>query len=135
MWKLISLFSIYFSLLGEPQIIVIDDCQNWKKLTEGFKYKGNFILYRDQPRDQSISLGYAWLDSGNMPKNSKISFAEINDKNARFSSELSFEDWRSFFVGKKIFILLPEDFCSSKRLEFGHQITLYEVSVRLSVVE
>ncbi|MBN3581230.1 hypothetical protein JYB64_02455 [Algoriphagus aestuarii] len=53
------------------------------------------------------------------------------------SSQLDFQDWYDLnkMKGKKLFVMMAEDFCSRKRFEYGYSFTLYEVRINLLLQE
>jgi hypothetical protein len=138
MWKLIAtiIFSVYLNIVpNNYTILIIDDCTGWEKMTNGLKYTENFILTRGIPKEESVSLGHVWFDPEQKLLTKTLSFIEINEANPLYVSELDFEDWTAFNNSKekgKIFVLLPEDYCSNKRFINNQKFTLYEITLVLA---
>lgn len=138
MWKLIItiVFTIYLNVVQNSDVIlIIDDCAGWKKMTNGLKYPENFILYKDNPREESVSLGHAWFDPEQKLSTKTLSFSEIKNANFLYVSELDFEDWialSSSIEKGKIYVLLPEDYCSFKRFNHNQRFALYEIALVLA---
>jgi hypothetical protein len=138
MWNLIvtMVFTIYLNIVqNRDVIIIIDDCVGWAKMTNGLKYPGNFILYKNNPREESVSLGHAWFDSEQKLSTKTLSFSELVETNILYASELDFENWiaiSSSIEKGKIYVLLPEDYCSVKRFNHNQKITLYETILVLA---
>lgn len=55
------LLQLFSTLENRNVILIIEDCTGWKKITNGLKYPENFILNKDNPREESVSLGHAWF--------------------------------------------------------------------------
>lgn len=143
MWKLIILSSFIWSVLSYDQkdfvVLIMDDCQNWHAVpNNALKYESDFIYSKDLPDNQSISLGHMWYNPKPKPATKSMSYSEIIQMRAIYTSELDYEDWRKLEIIKdknKVFVLKPEDFCSQKRFLFNHQFTLYEITFSVSAHE
>lgn len=136
MWKLIVIIiiTIYLNPVKiNDTILIIDDCKGWRKMTNGLKYPENFILSKDIPREEMVSLGHAWYDPEQKLFTKTILFSEIVKNNPLYVSELDFKDWITLKNSKeKIYVLLPEDYCSNKRFIHNQKLTLYEITLVLA---
>lgn len=127
------LLQLFSTLENRDVILIIEDCTDWKKITHGLKYPENFILNKDKPREEMVSLGHAWFDPEQKLFTKTILFSEIVKNNPLYVSELDFKDWITLKNSKeKIYVLLPEDYCSNKRFIHNQKLTLYEITLVLA---
>ncbi len=139
MWKLIVLplfiCNILFFNHSEFVILILDDCQDWSSVpNNALRTKSDFIYSKDLPKNKSVSIGHSWNEPKLKPETKSVSYSDLNNKEIFYSSEMSFENW-DILKDRKVFVLKPEDFCSSKRFEFGYQFVLYEVKIIVSYEE
>lgn len=129
------LLQLFSTLENRDIILIIEDCTGWKKITNGLKYPENFILNKDNPREESVSLGHAWFDPEQKLLTKSLSFSEIVEANPLYVSEFDFEDWIALNNSKekgKIYVLLPEDYCTNKRFIQNQKLALYEITLVLA---
>ena len=145
MYQLIFTIALWLSVFQSEKdslFIVIDDCGNWemidysndnrvKKLPKG----PHFYLFQEYSNTTVSLIHFPISESGQLDT-MNLTLPKILEKNHLFSSNIPFWDWlklRPEIADMRIFIVLPKDYCSSKRFLWNQRFTLYEikVSVRL----
>ncbi len=140
MWKLVFIISFLFEFpFLETQtetVIIVDDCQKWRKGLPG-KYPEAFSFSKDLENYENISLIHGWLVPEKRLTTKTLTFSEISVLNPIFTSEMSYTDWNNLLKNPKLkfYILRPDCFCSKSRFEFGYEFKVYEVIVSLSAKE
>ncbi|WP_338221175.1 hypothetical protein [Algoriphagus sp. oki45] len=62
-----------------------------------------------------------------------MTFSQIMESDPIYTSQLNHHDWRNLArENVRVYILIPEDYCSEKRFLHDHQFTLYEVRVHVT---
>ncbi|PZX53144.1 hypothetical protein [Algoriphagus chordae] len=135
------LISASFSTVEKEKIyVIIDDCQKWEnpRTISGqyFSIASNkvccvppFNTYKGKDSLASVHLFNVDLDL-NPPDLLKITFSELLDYGAKFSSEMSFEEWDSINSDEiDLYILLTDDFCSRKRFNYNEVFTVYKTNL------
>lgn len=135
MWKLILVFFLFTFSIQERQkwaIIVLDDCSKWKRIAL-LKNDQFFSYSRDVEKIGPVDFGFGWIDEEYKLSTQSMTFSKIMDSNPVYTSQLNHRDWRnSSSEYERVFILIPEDYCSEKRFLYDYQFTLYEVKVHVS---
>ncbi|RAI95339.1 hypothetical protein [Algoriphagus yeomjeoni] len=139
MWQLIVFIQIWFLLqLPTPDyvVLIINDCKLAKYVSRGESPERFFITLDYKDERKLILVGHDYLDQTDMPSTMSMSFAEIQQRDPLYTSDLkTFEAWANQVAyrkdEKKIFILLSKDYCSGNRFITNQQFTLYEVNVLL----
>ncbi|MCE7055057.1 hypothetical protein LZF95_10260 [Algoriphagus sp. AGSA1] len=136
------LVSTLFSRVEKEKVfVVIDDCQQWEKHRpideQYFSITTNKVccvppFYSHEGKDSlaSVHLFNGDIDL-NPPDKLEIIYAELLNSGVRFSSEMSFEEWGALNLAEKdVYILLPDDFCSTKRFIYDVVFTVYRAKLR-----
>lgn len=132
MWRLILYLIIlpFFDSFSKKEVILIlNDCENWELYN--YRVDKNHFSYSKEFKDfPFVSMGHAWIDEEYKLSTKSLNFSEIIDSDPIYTSQLSLNDWYSVQREyEKIFILIPEDYCSEKRVLHGYEFTLYEVNL------
>ena len=145
MWQLVViLFINLFPVASDSYIIIIDDCSKWKKINLNRKMGDDpindvrFIYTLDVKDLSSVSIERMWIEEMDKPELKKFTLKEIYESNLFFTSEFSTKGWFDFVYklqDKKIYLVVPEEYCSQKRFAFQYEFTLYEVRISLPMKE
>lgn len=135
MWKLI-LVSSFLSFLvisrEKSTFIILDDCDKWNKRFQG-NYDQHFSYSREVEKIGLVGFIFGWIDENDKLSTKSQTFSEIVESNPVYTSQLSYRDWYSLAKeNERIFILIPEDYCSEKRFFYNYEFTLYEVRLHVS---
>lgn len=135
MWKLILVFSI-LSFLDKSKekstFIIINDCNKWNKRFYS-KFNNHFSYSREVEKNGLVGFVFGWIDEEYKLSTKSLTFSEIMDSDPIYTSQLSLSDWSNLpRENQRIFILIPEDYCSRKRFLYGYEFTLYEVRLYVS---
>jgi hypothetical protein len=139
MCKLIVIIAVFWRLFPINQedsiIIILDDCKEWRIAQNGLNDERDFIYSKEFPENVSANLDHTRYSAE--PEIKSLIISEIKKEKFYFSSQLDFQDWFDLnkMKGKKLFVMMAEDFCSRKRFEYGYSFPLYEVRLSLSLQE
>jgi hypothetical protein len=118
----------------EYTILIVDDCTNWNEIVRPSSTTF-YSITKEVPVFNHVRLSHFWLFPEDSLTKIRMRYSEILNKNPRYTSKLTTEDLSQLAYGKdkkKVFILRPIDYCSSKRFAFNQEFTLYEVRIGLS---
>ncbi len=129
-------------------IVILDDCENWE-----FSQSPNYYPNEIDPNEVNI-FGAAKIFDGNDDvyvwmshkwnyfiaigrpteidkATKKMTYQELMDSSPKYSSEMSYLDWRQ--ISRKhfdlVYVLRPEDYCKEGGIDTGKQITVYQVNL------
>jgi hypothetical protein len=136
MWKLIiPAIAIVLSIKLQTQdiiILVIDDCQNWTIRNLNPKLN-HFGILKNDLSNQEILIVHAWKDENDSLDVISKTISEIKKFDFLYSSQMESEQWIKIASSKaKIFVLLPNEYCSENRFYYNFKFKLYEVKVGVS---
>lgn len=137
MWKLVFTLSLWlgtnlFAL--DSVFLIVDDCDQWRKI-DPYRKSDKYSIAKSIPVFHTVMLSHFWIFPEDSLTKIDLTYPEILNLNAQFTSELTTADWDQLAFGKdnkKIFMLRPDDFCSEKRFSFDQKFTLLEVRIHLS---
>jgi hypothetical protein len=137
MWVLILSYFLWWAPIptnSDYLILIADDCSKWSKYDFN-QEEVQFGLSKDILDYNFLGLTHSWLFAKDKLSVINMTYSEILKMNPKYSSELTPKDWDHMAHGKdkkKIYILIPEDYCSERRFVFKHKFVLYEVRIGLS---
>lgn len=135
MWKLILVFFFFAIQINEGQkwtLIILDDCENWKRISSP-KIDHFFSYYKDVEKIGPVDFGFGWIDDEDKLSTQSMTFSQIMESDPIYTSQLNHHDWRNLArENVRVFILIPEDYCSEKRFLHDYKFTLYEVRVHVT---
>lgn len=138
MWKLILFLALltFFDTSSKPKkevIFILDNCEDWDRFH--FQHEtSQFSYYSEKKEFPLISMIHAWIDEEYKLSTKSLTYPEIMDSEHLFSSQLNLKDWYELSndSGPRVFILIPEDYCSEKRFLHYYKFTLYEVHLNVT---
>lgn len=119
-------------------IFIPDDCERWNLgyRTEELEAKGypkgvRFISTKEFS-GSIVFVSHFWVEEKNLEIKT-LTYPEILRSEIIYTSDLEAVDWLKYWRKDtpKLFLLLPEDYCSEKRFNFNHTFTLYEVEIEI----
>jgi len=135
MWKLILVFFFLTFSIQERQkwpIIILDDCEKWEKIKP--RKNDHFFSYsKNVEKIGPVDFGFGWIDEEYKLSTQTMTFSQILDFDPIYTSQLNHHDWRNLArENERVFILVPEDYCSDKRFLHDYKFTLYEVRIHVT---
>ena len=118
-------------------ILIPDDCEEWEfrdytaeMESHGFPKGIRFALSKESRYNQ-VSIVHFWMQEEEKLELIQKTYSEIQNSKVLYTSALEAADWLKFWRKDtpKLFLLLPEDYCSEKRFNFNHIFTLFEVKI------
>jgi hypothetical protein len=140
MWKLISFFLLLalgnYTKNYETIILIVNDCDKWRLVPAG-NLVDQFSFYKIGNDGKHISLSHRWIESGSTLSTKILSISEMMSRDPIFTSDLNENDWYNLnkIPNRRIYIVRPDDYCSTNRFVYGFQFTLYEVMISLPIIE
>ena len=137
MWILILSYFLCWTTIpanSEYLILITDDCSKWSKYDFN-QEEVQFGLSKDIRGYNFLGLTHSWLFPKDKLSVRSMTYSEILKMNPKYSSELTPKDWDNLAHEKdkkKIYMLIPEDFCSERRFVLHQEFELYEVRISLS---
>ncbi|MCE7055061.1 hypothetical protein LZF95_10280 [Algoriphagus sp. AGSA1] len=117
-------------------VLIVDDCQLARHMETGNIPEQVLIALNYNDNRKIVSLSNTYVYPEDRLSTMSMKFSEILESNPSYTSDLkSFDAWVDFAYRrdkKKIFILIPRDYCSGKRFVSDQSFTLYEVRVALT---
>lgn len=114
-------------------IFILDNCEDWDRFN--FQHETSQFFYYSENNDfPLISMVHAWIEEEYKLSTKSLTYPEIMDSVHLFTSQLKLKDWYELSLdsGPKVFILIPEDYCSEKRFIYDNKFTLYEVHLNVT---
>jgi hypothetical protein len=134
-------------------IVILNDCENWEiscfswRPNEYDKNEINFFgatKYFDGKDNVFVVVSHLWdyfIGAGRPTEidkaTKKMTYQELMDSSPKYSSEMSYLDWRQ--ISRKhfdlVYVLRPEDYCKEGGVDTGKQITVYQVNLTFPYTE
>ena len=128
-------------LQDQPAFIILipDDCEEWEfgnysaEMESHSFPEGMRFALRKEAKYNQISIVHFWMQEQEKLEVIQKTYPEILQSEILYTSDLQSADWLKYWRKgtPKLFLLLPEDYCSEKRFIFNHTFTLYEVEIEI----
>ena len=128
-------------LQDQPAFIILipDDCDTWTTTNDSAKLetlgypKGTRVSMNKGFDKSHVFVFHFWLQEEKNLEIKTLTYPEILRSEIIYTSDLEAVDWLKYWRKEtpKLFLLLPEDYCSKKRFNFNHTFTLYEVEIEI----
>ena len=139
MYQLVFILSFWMGLNSQKssyQTIIIDDCTSWEMGSYSYNValekssKGNRFNLIKEFKYHVLFLRHFWIEENERLEELTLPYSEILGAPPLFSSDLTLEDWTQLGNSKKkIYVLLPSDYCSAKRFDWNTKFIVYEMHI------
>jgi len=141
MLQLIFTLELWFNVFQAEKdslFILIDDCTSWEMGSYSYNValekssKGNRFNLIKEFKYHVLFLRHFWIEENERLEELTLPYSEILGASPLFASDLTLEDWTQLGNSKKkIYILLPSDYCSAKQFDWNTKFIVYEMYIDL----